>query len=113
MTKRGRDDKKKFCALCNGMDHSTRSHRFPIHGEISLEKVKESLKTNKLCAKCAQPTKLDQDCANGTCDNIKSDCYYCSSPSQLNFLCDVPRSNMTGGTSGVGYDGKEPHPIQD
>ena len=75
--------------------------------------LKKSLKTNKLCAKCAQPTKLDPDCANGACNNIKRDCFYCGSPSHLNILCDVPRSNMTGGISGVGHDEKEPHPIQD
>ena len=80
---------------------------------MSLERVKESLKANKFFAKCAQPTKHDQDCANGTCNNIKRHCYYCGSPSHLNILCDVPRTNMAGGTSGVGYDGKQAHPVQD
>ena len=113
VTKRGRDDKKKFCALCNSNEHGTRSHRFPIHGEISLEKVKESLKANRLCAKCAQPTKLNPDCANGACNNIKRDCFYCGSPSHLNILCDAPRSHMTGEISGIDHDEKETHPIQD
>ena len=49
--------------------------------------VEESLKANKLCAKCAQPTKLDPDCVNGACNNIKRDCFYCGSPSYLNILC--------------------------
>ena len=31
VTKKSRDDKKKFCDLCTGMDPNTRSHRFPIH----------------------------------------------------------------------------------
>ena len=113
VTKRGRDDKKKFCALCNSNEHGTRSHRFPIHGEISLEKVKESLKANKLCAKCAQPIKLNPDCVNGACHNIKRDCFYCGSPSHLNILCDAPRNHMTGGVSGGDHDEKETHPNQD
>ena len=79
---------------------------------MSLENAKESLKVNKLCIKCAQPTQNNQDCANGTCQNIKRDCYFCGSPSHLNILCDLPRS-MTSGTSNVGYNGKEGRPIQD
>ena len=113
VTKRGKDDKKKFCALCNSNEHGTRSHRFPIHGEISLEKVKESLKANKLCAKCAQPTKLNQDCMNGSCDNVKRDCFYCGSSSHLNILCDAPRNHMGGGISGGDHDERETHPNQD
>ena len=113
VTKRGKDDKKKFCALCNSNEHGTRSHRFPIHGEISLEKVKESLRANKLCAKCAQPIKLNPDCVNGACHNIKRDCFYCGSPSHLNILCDAPRNHMTDGVSGGDHDEKETHPNQD
>ena len=93
LIKKGRDFKNQFCALCKSSEHGTCSHRFPIHGEMDLEKVKDALKANKLCLKCAQPVRDDSACAKGVCDNIKRPCYYCNSSQHPNVLCDAPRGN--------------------
>ena len=89
--KGGDNNKNKHCALCKSKEHGTRSHRFPIHGEIALERVKGALKSNKLCQRCAQPLKDDPTCVKGVCENIKRPCYYCNSTQHPNILCDAPR----------------------
>ena len=77
-------NKNPNCVLCKGF-HWIKNHIFNTHGNFSHQYVFDTLRSNKICFRCALPYTPTHQYKN--CSNVLVQCEHCSTFNHASICC--------------------------